>query len=301
MKNEKVNGSVLAFDIGGTSVKYGLWHEQKLSNKGKFVTPTRWVEMVEQLKHVQTEFAQLLTSPIIGIAISLPGSVNTDTGLIAGTSAVHYLNGFDIRQELSEQLGLPVSVQNDANCAALAESWLGNASETSLAALLVVGSGIGGAIVANKKLLTGHEYFTGEFGYAVMNAAGDTLSELGSPVKMAQRFNQLNSTATKLSGKGVFDAADKGNALAQKCVDEFYHWLGIAAYNIMVSVNPDCLLIGGAISARRGLVSRLTQQVNVLMEKHEANMSVNIQTCYFENDANLIGAVYQFLNEPGRH
>ncbi|KRO11214.1 transcriptional regulator sugar kinase [Paucilactobacillus hokkaidonensis] len=297
MENKKVDECILAFDIGGTSVKYGLWAEQKMVNKESFVTPKTWNALVDQFKQIRIQFEQQSVKSINGIAVSLPGSVNTVTGLIAGTSAVHYLNGFNIKQELSEQLDLPVSIQNDANCAALAETWLGNANEANLAALLVVGSGIGGAIVANGKLLTGHEYFTGEFGYAVMNSAGDTLSELGSPVKMARRFNKLNPAEKNLSGEEVFNLADAGNALAQRYVNEFYQWLSIAAYNLLVSVNPDCLLIGGGISARAGLISQVSQRVSLLMKEHDANMEVNIQACYFQNDANLIGAIYQFAIE----
>lgn len=299
MTNKNMDETILAFDIGGTSVKYGLWQQQQLVNQGSFVTPAAWPVLVSQLKQVQAQMGRQSGVLIEGIAISLPGSVNTDTGLIAGTSAVHYLSGFDIRQTLQQQLGLPVSIQNDANCAALAEAWLGNASKAKLAALLVVGSGIGGAIVAERTLLTGHEYFTGEFGYAVMNAAGDTLSELASPVKMARRFNKLNPKKKNLSGKEVFDAADTGDTLAQNYVNEFYQWLSVAAYNLLVSVNPDCLLIGGGISARPGLITRLRQQVQVLMQQHDANMVVNINACYFQNDANLIGAVYQFATEHG--
>lgn len=299
MKSKNIDRPLLTIDVGGTTVKYGLWEGQNLTHKGMFTTPQTWQALVDQLKQILNKMMDIAAPIIDGVAVSLPGSVNTKTGLIAGTSAVPYLNGFNIKQALHDQLGVPVSIQNDANCAALAETWLGNAQSVRSVALVVIGTGVGGAIVANNKLLTGHEYFTGEFGYAVMNAAGETLSELASPVKMAQRFNDLNQGTVCLTGEEVFNAANRDNQLAQKCVNEFYQWLSIAVYNLLVSFNPDRLLIGGGVSARGELITQLKQRVSNMMQLHGANMEINIEPCYFKNDANLIGAIYQFGIEHG--
>lgn len=78
-----------------------------------------------------------------GVAISSPGSVDTKTGIIYGLSAIEYIHRFEIRKELEALFGLRVSIQNDANCAALAEVWKGNAAEVSNSAFLIIGSGVG--------------------------------------------------------------------------------------------------------------------------------------------------------------
>lgn len=96
--------------------------------------------------------------------------------------------------------GLPVSIQNDANCAALAEVWKGNAAEVANSAFLIIGSGVGGAIVLDRKLYAGPHLFGGEFGYMILNEKRQTFSELVSPVNLAKIIRskkQMGSTTMR--------------------------------------------------------------------------------------------------------
>ncbi len=285
---------LLAIDIGGTTVKYGVWMQQQLTHKNRFATPDNWPDLLAAIVRVKVA----LKMPFAGVAISLPGSVDTILGKISGTSAVAYLNDFPIVATLREALKLPVSIQNDANCAALAETWRGNAKSISDAVLLVIGTGIGGAVVMDGQLVTGRQNFAGEFGYQVMNERGETLSELASPVHMAHRYQQL-ANCGPVSARNIYQAAANGDRLAQRCIEDMLNWLSRAAFNLFVGLNPQRLLIGGGISERPGFVTDLRQRVQRLMRVHGAPLTVDIQPCKFRNDANLIGAVYQFyLTNP---
>lgn len=284
---------LLVIDIGGTTVKYGVWQAEQLTDKGKFMTPATWPELLAAL----TQLKVRQTSAITGVAISLPGSVDPVAGKISGTSAVSYLNNFPIKAVLTRALGVPVSIQNDANCAALAELWQGNAEGLDSAVFMIIGTGIGGAVVMNGQLMTGPQQFSGEFGYMVMNEQGATLSEIGSPVKMAARFTRLKCLATPVSAQTVFRAAQAGDPVAQTCVTEMTHWLSCGAFNLSVGLNPQRVLIGGGISARPGFVADLQDQVQQLMVAHHAPLTVDLRPCHFLNDANLIGAAAQFYTE----
>lgn len=286
---------LLVIDIGGTTVKTGVWSQQWLIRRDHFATPTSWPALLTAI----VQLRQTLALPFAGVAISLPGSVDTVAGKISGTSAVDYLNGFPIKTALRQALDLPVSIQNDANCAALAETWQGNARDVADVALLVIGTGVGGAVVLDHQLVAGRQNFTGEFGYQVMTAQGETLSELGSPVRMAERYGRLAKLTHPVSAKAVYRAAEQGDDLAQFCIDEMLHWLSCAAFNLFVSLNPQRLLIGGGISGRPGFVADLQQRVQRLMHQHGAPLMADITACKFHNDANLIGAVYQFYLENG--
>lgn len=286
---------LLVIDIGGTTVKYGVWAQQRLIRKNRFATPTDWPGLLAAIVQIR----QQLDLPISGVAISLPGSVDTQAGKISGTSAVDYLNDFPIKETLREVLDLPVSIQNDANCAALAEAWQGNARDVSDAALLVIGTGVGGAVVMNGQLVPGKQNFTGEFGYMVMNEHGETLSELGSPVRMAERYVRLAKLPRAISAQEVYAAADNGDDLAQFCIDDMLKWLSCAAFNLFVGLNPQRLLVGGGISGRPGFVAELQRRVQDLMAQHGAPLTADMVACKFHNDANLIGAVYQFYLENG--
>ncbi|NLR31775.1 ROK family protein [Levilactobacillus tujiorum] len=286
---------LLVIDIGGTTVKYGVWLHQQLLHKDRFKTPDNRSDLLAAI----VELKARLQLPFVGVAISLPGSVDTVAGRISGTSAVDYLNDFPIKATLQAALGLPVSIQNDANCAALAEVWQGNAADVTDAALLVIGTGIGGAIVMNGQLVTGKQNFTGELGYQVMNDRGETLSELASPVRMSQRYQRLARRPHSVSAREVYQAAAKGDALAQRCIHDMLTYLSRAAFNLVVSLNPQRLLIGGGISERPGFVDDVQQRVQRLLTRHGAPLTADIQACKFHNDANLIGAARQFYLENG--
>lgn len=286
---------LLAIDIGGTTVKYGVWSDDRLLHKDRFDTPATWAELLAKLTAVKAAFAL----PFRGVAISLPGGVDTVAGKISGTSAVNYLNGFPIKATLRTALGMPVTIQNDANCAALAESWRGNAKDVTDALYLIIGTGVGGAVTLNGNLVTGQNHFTGEFGYMVMTPANETLSQLASPVRMAERYQRLKELPTAFTAQDVFDLANNGDTTAQQCVGEFLNWLSLGAYNLYVSLNPQRLLIGGGISARPGFVADLQQRIQYFMRQHGAALTADVRPCRFLNDANLIGAVRQFNGEMG--
>ncbi|BBM19413.1 N-acetylmannosamine kinase [Enterococcus avium] len=285
---------ILAIDIGGSAIKSGLWGNEALTELPSYPTPKTWDEMKAYLKLLVDEHQ--ITD---GVAISAPGAVNVEEGVIYGVSAVPYLHRFPIKQELANFLSVPVSFQNDANCAALAEIWQGNAKGLESAALMIIGTGIGGGIAINGKLRSGTNLFGGEFGYQVMNDDTlETLSDLGSPVAMSKRFSNIKADDRSYTSKEIFDLAEAGDELAQEQIDYFYNALSIGIYNILVSLDPDRVLIGGGISTREDLLFNIEERVQqLLLKKGAKELKASIMPCKFLSQANLIGAVYQFLEE----
>ncbi|MDU5337282.1 ROK family protein [Enterococcus sp.] len=285
---------ILAIDIGGSAIKSGLWENDELTELPSFETPKTWDEMKAYLKSLVEEHQ--ITE---GVAISAPGAVNAEEGVIYGVSAVPYLHRFPIKQELAEFLGVPVSFQNDANCAALAEVWQGNAKGLESAAMMIIGTGIGGGVVINGELRTGANLFGGEFGYQIMNNETlETLSDLGSPVAMSKRYSKIKADEHEYSSKEIFDLAEAGDELAQEQIDQFYNALSIGIYNVLISLDPDRVLIGGGISTREDLLMNLEKRVQeLLLQKGAKELKASIMPCKFLSQANLIGAVCQFLTE----
>lgn len=285
---------ILAIDIGGSAIKSGLWENEALTELPSYPTPKTWDEMKAYLKLLVDEHQ--ITD---GVAISAPGAVNVEEGVIYGVSAVPYLHRFPIKQELAGFLSVPVSFQNDANCAALAEIWQGNAKGLESAALMIIGTGIGGGIAINGKLRSGTNLFGGEFGYQVMNDDTlETLSDLGSPVAMSKRFSNIKADDRSYTSKEIFELAEAGDELAQEQIDYFYNALSIGIYNILVSLDPDRVLIGGGISTREDLLFNIEERVQqLLLKKGAKELKASIMPCKFLSQANLIGAVYQFLEE----
>lgn len=286
--------AILAFDIGGTSVKYGIWQGDSLSDVSSFPTPSSWQEMKNSLLTVKQQFEQ--TYHLEGVAFSAPGAVDSQTGVISGISAVAYIHHFPIVADLEEWLELPVSMENDANCAALAEVYYGVARDVKNCYIMVIGTGIGGALVIDRKLIRGKHLFGGEVGYLLLDRE-NTLSRLGSPVQMTQDFQKEGQDL--ILTEEIFDLAEAGDQEAKRAIENLYDCIARGLHTILVTVDPDCIVIGGGLSERRDLLDNLRRALNALLEQTCATaIKPDLRICQYRNQANLIGAVVHF--EQGR-
>ena len=289
--------NLLAFDVGGTSVKYSLWQNDQLTATNHFPSPLTWQEMKAELVAVKENFSPMIT--LDGVAFSIPGAVIQETGVVAGDSALPYIHHFPIQAELETAFGLPVRLENDAKCAAIAEKWQGAAQNFEEVLFVIIGTGIGGAIFANNQLCYGAHLHAGEFGYMILNSEGQGFSELSSPVQMAKRYcEQKGIPVGTCSGKDVFDLAKQDDVIAIKEVESFYNYTAIGLYNLLISVDPEIIVIGGGVSADSEIVAELETRVNKLLKKVAiTDFTAQVVPCQFGNDANLIGAVKNFIDQ----
>ncbi|MGQ7412103.1 ROK family protein [Streptococcus suis] len=288
--------ALLVCDMGGTAVKFALYNQGQLSHQSSFPTPDSWEEMKNELKKLQESFS---TIQLTGVAFSSPGSVNTEEGVIYGKSAIPYIHRFPIQKELSDLFGLPVSIENDANCAALAELHLGVAKDSASSVFFIIGSGVGGAVAQGNSLLKGENLFGGEFGYMILQD-GMTLSHLVSPVHVANRFAQAEGLAESFSGKDLFALADQGHEKARQTVEGIYQSLAIGIYNVLMTVNPELVAIGGGISIREELVGEVRKRLDqIILEADATDLTFKLEACQYRNDANLLGAATHFMSQYG--
>lgn len=288
--------AVLAFDIGGTTVKYGVWTNEQLVDKGKFTTPKTWEEMKRELVLVKECAAQ--QHELEGIAFSSPGAVNQKERRIDGISAVPYLHTSPVYDELAEIFALHFTIENDANCAALAEVWQGSAKENENVLFVVIGTGVGGSVIVNREVQHGAHLFGGEFGMMLLNER-QTFSELATPVQMAWRYaERMGLGRGEMDGKSVFRLAEQGDQVAVEEVNRFFYYLAIGLYNLAYAFDPEKIIIGGGISNMDGLLDRINAEIEGIFDrvKHDTFRPV-IDLCTFKNDANLIGAVYNFYQQ----
>lgn len=282
---------ILAFDIGGSAIKYGLWEKDQLVGQYAAALPKSWKSMKEELSTVFTHFSR--EYEVSGVALSAPGLVNEAIGQIQGISAVPYIHHFPIQQELSELFGVPVTMENDANCAALAEVWKGTAKEAEHCLFFVIGTGVGGSIILNRKLFKGKNLFGGEFGYMFLNDSA-SLSDLGSSVKAVKKYNRL--TKKNIHGQELFELAEAGDPLAEEITTHFYRAVALGIYNLLVCFDPGLVVLGGGVSANPIVIGQIREQLNrILLERSVKAMDYRIEACTFGNDANLIGAVYHHI------
>lgn len=281
--------NLAAIDIGGTTIKIATWKDNQLQDKHAIDTPKDLDGFYEALTEEVNKIKK--DTKIEGVAISSPGAVNKKTGIIGGSSAIPYIHNFKIVDELEKRFGLPVSVENDANSAALGELAEGSGKGCDSMAFFVIGTGIGGALIINQKVWHGAHLFGGEFGYMIMGA--HTLSELASPVAMANRYNER--TGKHLDGKTIFELADKDDPVASDERQTLIHALAVAIYNIQHSFDPEKIVLGGGISNNPELIPLLSKEIDRLRDDLDlVTLKPDIVLCKLKSDANLRGAVADF-------
>ncbi|NWQ39628.1 ROK family protein [Bacillus sp. EB106-08-02-XG196] len=291
----------MVFDIGGTYIKYAVMNENgtKLEG-GKVPTPQEGLEeFLQKISEIVTLYRQ--SYAFQGIALSSPGAVDVKSGYIGGASAIPYIHNVPITELIRERTDLDVSIENDANCAALAEGWLGAAKETDYYICVVIGTGIGGSIVMNHTILRGASLHGGEFGYMIMgdplnNPLESTWSQVASTNALVQEVERRKSLEKgSLDGEKVFLLAAEGDAVADDCIKIFYKKLASGIYNIKYALDPGKILIGGGISKRPEVIEGINQELKQLKDEI-ATLDITVEACHFDNDANLIGALFHNLN-----
>ncbi|GAB2025800.1 ROK family protein [Lactovum odontotermitis] len=283
--------SLLTIDIGGSSIKYAKFDDGKLTEKSSFHTPDNIEDFYTELKKVSDDFKSRFD--ITGAAISSPGAVNKKTGVIEGASALPYIHNFDIHTKFEKEIfGLPVSIENDANCAALAEIEFGAARGLSDVLFVVLGTGVGGAVVMDGKIHHGKHLFGGEFGFMLMDDK-NSFSDLGTTIRMAERYNKR--TGKELDAVEIFELASQGDEIAQEEKEIFLFNVAKGIFNLTYSFDPECVVIGGGVSQADWLIPALQQQFDKILEIVDvATFVPDVLTCEFKNDANLIGAAVDF-------
>jgi len=287
----------LAIDIGGSSLKYATIDDTLLIyEKGEEKVPTdsleHLLELIETLIH---RFPN-----IDGVAISLPGNINNITGEIFSGGALTYNNGINFYKAFKVISDLPVTIENDGKCAALAEAIVGNLKDYKDGIVLVLGTGIGGGIIKNHQLHKGKDAFAGEFSFMMMsdnkldinNCWAMKASTTGLIINVAQ-LKGLNMN--ELTGKDIFRMINENDVDALKGFDQFLTSLAIGIFNLNAIYNPDRFLIGGGISKQPILIESLKRKMEELCKGLPFIIpSIDIDVCKYHNDSNLIGALINF-------
>lgn len=287
----------LAFDIGGTQIKYGI-----VTENGEILA--HWIIDTEAhlgggaiIEKVITMGKTIVTDYAVrGIAISTAGQVNFHTGTIvaAGETIPHY-TGVEIKELVCEAIGLPVEVRNDVDCAALGEKWLGN-HDSSNFIVLTVGTGIGGAIVIDGKMYSGHSFSAGEWGYMLVE--GEPFEKNASMSGLIRFANHYKGTR-QWTGKEIFDLYDQGDKQIQAAVRQFYRYFAIGISNLIYIFNPEKVIIGGGVTARgEKFLQEVQAEVNhYLLPSFQKNTEVVLAK--LSNHAGMIGAVNHFIEIHG--
>lgn len=303
-------------DVGGTTVKCGLFKtDGTLVEKWEIPTRTEnnGSEIVPDVaKTIEEKLAEknISKEEVDGIGIGVPGPVNAEGDVIA---AVNLFWGYKkLSKELNELTGLTVKVGNDANVAALGEAWKGAAAGAKNVILVTLGTGVGGGIIVDGKIVAGHHGAGGEIGHAnVMHDETETcncgnkgcLEQYTSATGIVRLAKQELASSEapsvlreekELSAKAVLDGYKSGDALSVRVMDKVGEILGGALAMFTAVVDPETIVIGGGVSkAGQPLVDCIASHYKKYA--FSACRETPIVIANLGNDAGIYGAAKMVL------
>ncbi|CAM4139400.1 hypothetical protein AT575_08780 [Streptococcus penaeicida] len=289
---------ILAIDIGGTAIKYGL-----ITNKGKLLSkqeiateaskggPAILEKVISLVNHFNHEVE------LKGVAISTAGMVNPEVGEIfyAGPQIPNYA-GISFKKSIEQEFLIPCEVENDVNCAGLAEVISGSAKDASVALCLTIGTGIGGCLLIDSKVFHGHSFSACEVGY--MHLSDGEFQDLASTTALIKDVaKRLNDNTENWTGRRIFEEAKTGNEECKAAINQLVDYLCQGIANICYVANPECVVLGGGIMGQKEYLEPLIKKslskylVSSIFEKTKV-----VFACH-ENNAGMFGAYYHFLEK----
>lgn len=313
----------LVFDAGGTFTKYAIMNnEGEIVEKGKFPTVpaengNTAADFVEKAGEVYDDCKKKYD--ITGIAMSLPGQIDVEKGIVYGGGAIRYLDRVSLGGMISERCdNLRVALENDGKCAALAEVWLGNARDCNDAVVLVVGTGIGGGIILDRKVRRGKRLLAGELSYMLDDVKFEDIDNYYDIDKCsledafeskAPFWSKYAATAgvcyyvakkkglpySEVSGEKIYKWADEGDDISIRALEDMYITIAKQCMSLYVTLDPEIILIGGGISAEPRFIEGIKKYIEKLKVISEVYSELKVDLCKFQNDSNLLGALFNYM------
>lgn len=307
---------VFGVDIGGTTVKIGLFTDDGvLTDKWEITTRTddggKYIlgDIAEAIEK-KLEEKNITKDNVAGIGMGVPGPVKEDGTVLKCVNLGWGI--FNVAEELSNRTGLPVKAGNDANMAALGEMWQGGGKGYKDIVMVTLGTGVGGGIILNGKMLSGVNGAGGEIGHIQVNEAETEVCGCGRKGCLEQYTSAtgivrsaniaLNNTdrpsslrnVQYVSSKEIFDAAANGDQLASELVENHGKCLGKALSQIACVVDPEVFVIGGGVSKAGTVITDTTEKYFQEAAFH-ACKKTKFALATLGNDAGMYGGACAIL------
>lgn len=319
----KTENWLLGIDLGGTTIKLAFIDmEGNIIHKWEVVT-----NIEEGGRYIVSDIGLAVRSKLeeyphgnmVAAGMGAPGPVDFETGSIYEAVNIGWKD-FPLQSLLEAELGVPCVVDNDANVASYGEFWKGAGAGTNDLVCITLGTGVGGGIIANQKLVHGISGAAGEIGHTIVVPEGgatcncghtgclETVASATGIVRLAMEEIQENE-ATQLkplfeekgfiTAKDVFDCAANQDESSKRVIDQVAMYLGLAAANVGNCINPDIIVFGGGVSkAGEALLIPVQKYFNKYAFPRVA-ASTKLGLASLGNDAGVIGAAGMALSIHG--
>ena len=296
--------NILAIDIGGTAIKYGLVSESFEILEFNEV-PTEAALGGEHLMNKILEIVGTYINDISCVGISTAGQVNSKEGkIIFANASIPRYTGTEIKKTINSKFDIPVTVENDVNSAATAEAIFGSGKGYNDFLCLTYGTGVGGAVWLDGKIYTGHDFSAGEFGHITTHTGGVRCNcgnngcyEMYASTSSLVRAVKA-STDKDLTGREIFEPINFNNVAVKSVIDNWFEEIVGGLSTLIFIFNPGCIILGGGIMNEDYIINEISNRI------HSKNMQsfkdVEIKKAGMKNKAGMLGAAYiakQYLNK----
>lgn len=290
----------LCIDVGGSFIKYALIDGRRtLTGRGKLPTP---YDGVEAYLHSLESIYRKFEGQVCGIALSVPGIIDSEAGVCRTAGALRYADGLELVRELEQRCGVPVTVMNDAKCAALAEATWGALAGCKNGIVIVLGTGIGGALIQDGKVHLGSHFAAGEFSPILLNETNPGFESswafaCGNPNLRKMAAEVRGADPDTISGEDIFGWINAGDEAMLQMLDRFTAPIAYMIANLQLIFDPERFAIGGGISQQPKLLESIQKNLDrYSIPAQKCGMpKAEITACRYFNDANLLGAYSNFL------
>lgn len=310
---------LIGVDVGGTNIRMGVVTlEGHILKRIHYPTdmsrgPSGMIESLST--QLQVLIQEVVDEPHseIKIGIGVPGPIDLRRGMLIAPPNLPDLDGFPLKELLQERVPFPLVLENDANAFTLGEGWKGAAKGALHYCGLTLGTGVGGGIVIEGKILRGQEGLGGEVGHMVLNpdgpfcgcggrgclevyASGSGLKRLAQEAIGKREGKGLlrwrKKDLQKITAEDLFKAAQKGDALALSVFHEMGRYLGLGLVNLVNLFNPEKIVIGGKVSGAWDYFIRNAKEVVYQRAMKGQREGVQIVRAKCGDDAGILGAAY---------
>jgi glucokinase len=307
----------IGIDIGGSHISAGLVNQDgKIISRAEVPNNSRrdYKEISKDLADLCKQLmdsANLSLKDIQSIGVGIPGSCNDKIGESIYANNLN-LSHAPIRAEFQKYIPYPIHIENDANCAALAENYFGAAKGASISITITLGTGIGAGIVIDNKIFSGFNSCGSELGHSVIvvdgplctcgrNGCFEVFSTTQGLIRIAEDllknnknsdiFKQVNGDLSKINGKIIFDAVRNQDKIAEEILSIYLKYLSEGIVNIENFLMPEVIVLGGSISKSGDIFLEPLKKL-VAKKVYAGNRipHADIRLAQLENDAGIIGA-----------
>lgn len=288
---------IAVFDVGGTFIKHSLMIDDVMTSQGKVPTPHDTQENF--LKIIEKKLKEM--GEVEGIAFSLPGVIDVERKYIHAGGSLTYNNQTDVK-EWEKRFQLPIEVENDARCAAIAEMVSGNMQGIQQGLVLTFGTGVGGGIIMNGEIYKGSHLIAGEVSVIFCKDPKTHHSQglfgaIGSVYNLVEKIATAKNSETR-DGKEVFQWIADGDKISQQIFQTYCDEIALELHNVQCLLDPQRICIGGGASENPLFIGEIQNAFESFYQSLPiAFPHAEIMKCQYCNDANMLGAYYHYKKQ----